>query len=188
MTAEFKDQNPDETRQWLEAFDGVIQVDGLDKAKYLLGLLTERMCAKGVAASLTISEAGAEAVTAQAGQVINTQLEQQVTQMTTEEQVEVLKRQLSALSSDIEQSVNAAIKITQTAVAHTSNITEYAAYRTRRELSAGGVANNPEAALRLKTMIMKMDELIRRNYQLQSALKAQPIPVELQAQAKPISA
>ena len=51
MCAYYKDPDPQETREWLEALDGVIKHEGGEKADYLLRVLTDRARTQGVATS-----------------------------------------------------------------------------------------------------------------------------------------
>jgi len=54
MCAYYKDPDPQETREWLEALDGVIKHEGGEKADYLLRVLTARARTQGVATSTCI--------------------------------------------------------------------------------------------------------------------------------------
>ncbi len=51
MCAYYKDPDPQETSEWLEALDGVIKHEGSDKADYLLRALTDRARTLGVSTS-----------------------------------------------------------------------------------------------------------------------------------------
>jgi pyruvate dehydrogenase E1 component len=51
MTSYYQDPDPDETRDWLESLQGVIESEGAEKADYLLGRLTDRARELGVATS-----------------------------------------------------------------------------------------------------------------------------------------
>ena len=51
MSSYYKDPDPDETRDWIEALDGVIEHEGGEKADYLLRLLTDRARIRGVSTS-----------------------------------------------------------------------------------------------------------------------------------------
>ncbi len=51
MCAYYKDPDPQETSEWLEALDGVIKHEGSEKADYLLRVLTDRARTHGVSTS-----------------------------------------------------------------------------------------------------------------------------------------
>ena len=51
MCAYYKDPDPQETREWLDALEGVIKHEGGDKADYLLRVLTDRARTMGVPTS-----------------------------------------------------------------------------------------------------------------------------------------
>ena len=51
MSGYYKDPDPQETREWIEALDGVIENEGGDKADYLLRILTDWARNKGVSTS-----------------------------------------------------------------------------------------------------------------------------------------
>ncbi|THB72892.1 MAG: pyruvate dehydrogenase (acetyl-transferring), homodimeric type [Desulfobulbaceae bacterium] len=51
MNSYYKDPDPQETQDWLDALDAVIKYEGGDKADYLLRTLTDRARAKGVSTS-----------------------------------------------------------------------------------------------------------------------------------------
>ncbi|MEJ2057378.1 MAG: pyruvate dehydrogenase (acetyl-transferring), homodimeric type [Desulfofustis sp.] len=51
MCAYYKDPDPQETSEWLEALDGVIKHEGNEKADYLLRVLTDRARTQGVSTS-----------------------------------------------------------------------------------------------------------------------------------------
>ncbi len=51
MSSYYKDPDPQETQDWLDSLEGVIQHEGGEKADYLLQKLTERAQSKGVATS-----------------------------------------------------------------------------------------------------------------------------------------
>ena len=51
MSSYFKDQDPEETRDWIDSLEGVIQQEGGEKADYLLCRLTEIARALGVSTS-----------------------------------------------------------------------------------------------------------------------------------------
>ena len=45
----------DETREWLEALDDIVQSDGPDKASYILSKLAERLTQKGTIPSFNLT-------------------------------------------------------------------------------------------------------------------------------------
>lgn len=49
MSSYYKDPDPQETRDWLESLDGVIEYEGGEKADFLLQELTERARSRGIA-------------------------------------------------------------------------------------------------------------------------------------------
>jgi pyruvate dehydrogenase E1 component len=51
MSSYYTDPDPQETQDWLESLDGVIEQEGSEKVDYLLSLLTERARSRGVATS-----------------------------------------------------------------------------------------------------------------------------------------
>ncbi len=51
MSSYYKDPDPQETNDWLESLDGVIEREGGEKADYLLSLLTDRARSQGVSTS-----------------------------------------------------------------------------------------------------------------------------------------
>ena len=51
MSSYFKDQDPQETQDWIDSLKGVIQQEGGEKADYLLGRLTEIARSLGVSTS-----------------------------------------------------------------------------------------------------------------------------------------
>ncbi len=51
MCAYYKDPDPQETSEWLDALDGVIKHEGNEKADYLLRVLTDRARTQGVSTS-----------------------------------------------------------------------------------------------------------------------------------------
>ena len=44
----FNDPDPDETRDWVESFKSLIEIEGGEKADYLLSILTDTARSKGV--------------------------------------------------------------------------------------------------------------------------------------------
>ncbi len=48
MTYDFKDQDPGETGEWIEALEGVLEAEGAEKAKYLIRRLSEYAARKGI--------------------------------------------------------------------------------------------------------------------------------------------
>ena len=51
----YKDEDPTETREWLEALESVMQVEGVDRAQYMLSRLSERVSREGADAPFTIN-------------------------------------------------------------------------------------------------------------------------------------
>jgi len=51
MNSFFQDPDPQETKDWLDSLQGVIEHEGAEKAEYLLSALTDRARELGVAAS-----------------------------------------------------------------------------------------------------------------------------------------
>ncbi|MAM00074.1 pyruvate dehydrogenase (acetyl-transferring), homodimeric type [Hydrocarboniclastica marina] len=50
-----KDDDPTETREWIEALESVIEVEGIDRARFLLSQLSERATREGGATSFTLT-------------------------------------------------------------------------------------------------------------------------------------
>ncbi|WP_148861431.1 pyruvate dehydrogenase (acetyl-transferring), homodimeric type [Marinobacter fonticola] len=50
-----RDEDPTETREWMEALKSVIEVEGVDRAQYLLGRLSELATRDGAAAPFTLN-------------------------------------------------------------------------------------------------------------------------------------
>ncbi|KMQ76163.1 pyruvate dehydrogenase (acetyl-transferring), homodimeric type [Marinobacter subterrani] len=51
----YKDEDPTETREWLEALESVMQVEGVGRAQYMLSRLSERVSREGADAPFTIN-------------------------------------------------------------------------------------------------------------------------------------
>ncbi|MEE3109546.1 MAG: hypothetical protein VX323_05825, partial [Pseudomonadota bacterium] len=49
------DQDPQETREWLEALEGVLDRQGTDRARYLLARLSARMTETGESLPYTVT-------------------------------------------------------------------------------------------------------------------------------------
>ena len=70
MHAYFNDPDPTETNDWLHALDGVIRVEGVEKADYLLQILTDRARSKGVVTSPGILSPYSNTIPPDKGEVI----------------------------------------------------------------------------------------------------------------------
>ena len=50
-----EDLNPQETSEWLEALDGVVEEDGLERASYLLDRLSDRASLYGATRPMKVT-------------------------------------------------------------------------------------------------------------------------------------
>jgi len=70
MAAVFTDSDPQETRDWLNSFDGVIEAEGKNKAKYLLKELIDSARAQGIRPPDTTISPYANTIPTESAQII----------------------------------------------------------------------------------------------------------------------